>query len=72
VPNWYKRQLSDKDKKQILKSRYSFSIEGDIFVDEEENKELEKYNAEESLIGKLPIQDGVRINNYNITPYKSI
>ena len=68
MPNWYKKQMP----KSISKSRYSFSIEGDIFVDEDENKEFERYNAEEHLIGKLPTGEGIRVNDYNISVYKTI
>lgn len=64
MPNWFKKKL--------LKSRYTFSIEGDIFVEEEEDKAVENYNAEEKLIGILPTQEGLRINNYKVEPYSSI
>lgn len=64
MPNWFNKQLP--------KSRYTFSVEGDVFIDEEENKELEKNNAEDILIGKLPSGDGIRVNNYNVIPYRSI
>ena len=64
MANWFNKQLP--------KSRYTFSIEGDIFVREEENKEIEKNNAEEHLSRNLPTGDGIRVNSYNVIPYKSI
>jgi len=63
MPNWFNR------KKQAKLARYSFSAEGDIFITEQEDKEKERYEAEEKFIGSLPNQDGIRINNYNITLY---
>ena len=64
MPNWFKKQLP--------KSRYTFTIEGDIFVEEEENKEVEGYNVEERIKGSLPTGDGIRVNNYNVRPYESM
>jgi len=64
MPNWFNKQLP--------KSRYIFSIEGDIFIEKEEDRELERYNVEERLKNKLPNGDGIRVNGYNVSPYKSI
>jgi len=67
--DWYNKQLQRQ--KQQVKSRYSFSIEGDVFVEEQDNKEAEKQNVENKTIGKLSAEHGIRVNNYNIEPYKS-
>ena len=64
MPNWFNKQLP--------KSRYTFSIEGDIFVEGEENKEIERNSAEDRLTGSLPSGEGIRVNNYEVIPYKSI
>ena len=67
MPNWFSRQMEEQPK-----ARYTFSAYGDIFVPKQENEEEEKNNAEEVLIGKLPIGDGVKTNNYEIELYKSV
>ena len=67
MPNWFSRLDRNNSK-----SRYTFSAYGDIFVPEDEDKEQEKQNAEENLIRKLSNGDGIRVNNYEIEPYKSV
>jgi len=64
MSNWFNRQQQ--------KSRYNFSIVGDLFIDGQENKEVERYEAEEKLIGILPTQEGLRINDYKIEPHSSL
>ena len=67
MPNWFSRQQERKKE-----SRYSFSIYGDIFIPQQDNKENEKYNAQEILIGSLPTEDNIKINNYEIEPHRSV
>ena len=63
MPNWYNRQLP--------KSRYTFSMEGDIFVAEQEDKALEQKEAE-GKIKEFASVRGTRINSYEVEPYSSI
>ena len=68
MPNWFDKQLN---KNKETKSRYSFSVYGDIFVQEQDDKEQEKQQAEQVLIKKLPSGDGVRSNNHEVNPFES-
>ena len=75
MPNWYKKSQNwfKKRTPQQERVRYTFSIDGDIFVENQDNEEAERHNAEEKLIGKLPMQaDGLRVNNYSVEPYISV
>lgn len=65
MPNWFNRNL------QPQQSRYEFSASGDIFVEEQENKEIERQEAEEKINDFSSI-GGVRINSYKVEPYSSI
>ena len=65
MPNWFNRNL------QPQQSRYDFSASGDIFVGEQENKELEKQEVE-GKIDNFSSIDGVRVNQYNIEPHTAL
>jgi len=68
MPNWFKRTQQHR----IERSRYIFTINGDIFIPSQENKEEEKREAEELITTMLPDGNGVRTNNYNVEPYESL
>ena len=70
MANWFKK-AQNWFKRNKPKTRFSFSIEGDIFVDDQNNPEIERYQAEEQLIGFIPASgEGIKINDYKIEPYQ--
>ena len=50
--NWFKKNL------EISKSRWSFSVEADVWVPEDENEENEREMAETALTGVLNKAEG--------------
>jgi len=68
MPNWWKKQLPN----EAPKSRYTFSVEGDIFIGEEGNAEIEGQSAEERITGALAGGEGIRVNSLNVTPYQRV
>jgi hypothetical protein len=63
MPNWWKKQLPDNEPQ---KSRYTFSIEGDYFSEEEIGI------AEKNLTGSLGNLGGVRVNSCDIQPFEKV
>jgi hypothetical protein len=63
MPNWFKRQLPDNEEQ---KSRYTFSINGDIFV------EKGAEGTEERLINSLENIGGVRVNSCDVQPFEKV
>jgi hypothetical protein len=61
MPNWFKSQLPQESQK----SRYTFSIKGDIFVDE-------IGSAEKNLTDSLENVGGVRVNSCDIQPFQKV
>lgn len=76
MSNWYKKIAQNWFNRSQLgsKSRYSFSISGDVFVEEQEDKEQEKMVAQELLTRLMHNTEvsGVRINSYNVEPYQRV
>jgi hypothetical protein len=62
MPNWFKRQLP----KEMPKSRYAFSIEGDYFSEEEIG------SAEKNLTNSLENVGGVRVNSCDVQPFEKV
>ncbi|MHA1471004.1 MAG: hypothetical protein ACTSSP_10670 [Candidatus Asgardarchaeia archaeon] len=73
MANWFKK-AQNWFNKQRQSSRYSFSIEGDIFIEEQEDKEQEKMVAQELLTQAASSVDvhGIRINSQNVAPYQRV
>jgi hypothetical protein len=63
MPNWFKRQLPDNESQ---KSRYTFSIQGDVFI--EEGAE----GTEKNLTDSLENVGGVRVNSCDIQPFEKV
>jgi hypothetical protein len=60
MPNWFKGQLP----KETPKSRYTFSIKGDYFSEEEIG------SAERNLTNSLENTGGVRVNSCDVQPFQ--
>lgn len=73
MPNWFKKSQNWYNKnRQKPESRYSFSVYGDIFVEEQENKEQEKEEVQQKFVQLINEVAGVRVNSQNAEPYQRV
>ena len=63
MPNWFKGQLPNNESQ---KSRYTFFIKGDIFV------EKEAEGTEKNLVNSLENIGGVRVNSCDVQPFQKV
>ena len=73
MSNWFKKSQSwFKRQQPQAKDRFTFNINGDVFVDSTGDEEADRINAQEQLKGFLPNGEGIRVNDYKVMPYEKI